>query len=98
MTGHRRKSRGRKQPIDVSKRTTADQRQRSARTCEEAVQGLRQASRHAYLARRRREIEQRTVDVKENGDLGQTRREMMRVGNEVRSCVQRSNDMPATMR
>ena len=57
----------RKKIIDLGNRAAADQRERAAQTVANARQRLGQIGRHHDLSWRRRDVEQRAVDIEQNG-------------------------------
>ncbi len=71
MAADRGKHVRREDQVDVVERATGDQRQRAApvRSCNCFSASLHELRRYPHFARRRREIEQFTVDIQQHGGL-----------------------------
>jgi hypothetical protein len=81
MAADRRKLLGCKYQVDIVERTPADQRQRAPGALMQTLERLRQAGRNPHFARRRRQIEQGTVNVEQNRGFTQMRHERARHRN-----------------
>jgi hypothetical protein len=79
-----RKLFGSKNQVDIVQRTAAYQRQRARGLFEQPVEGLGKTRRHPHLARRRRQIKQRAVDVEQHRAFVQPPRQFARRRNQIR--------------
>jgi hypothetical protein len=65
MPADRRQTQRRKQTIEISDRTAADQRNGSAGQIEQALERLKQRVRNMHFARRRTDIDDRAIHVEQ---------------------------------